>query len=246
MSRSIIVTGASGFLGCQLVSSLSESTTDEIWAIDKVVQSHSKKINFVCTDLSSSSSIDNFVVSMNNLHGSNILIYHAASLNPTAKSLSNDTSSSDILHDCIQLIPCAINIELVGLLQLISSLRSRDVASIDIVWLNSIYGVTSPIPELYEDIGLNAKPIHYPVVKHAAIALSEYLNALDLKVPVTIKSVILDGISSGRESQAFKESYFNHMRRSLLDPEVVLSKLLQFSQRANIDSSIEYIVGPDV
>lgn len=242
----IIVTGASGFLGKQLVERLSLENQCPVWALDRTISGFSSNINFCKVDLSLEGSIRSFVNSLDNTNGARVLLYHAASLNPTANDLATVNKRRDMLGDAIMLIPLAVAIEIVGLLTLMRLLSQNRVGSIDIIWLNSIYGVMSPDPRLYEDAGLAAKPLHYPVVKHAAMATSNYIALLELDVPVTVKSLVLGGISSGRENQDFKESYQKYMGHKLLEPEAVLSRLVNFTDYANIDSNVEYIIGQDV
>jgi NAD(P)-dependent dehydrogenase (short-subunit alcohol dehydrogenase family) len=241
----IIVTGASGFLGKQLVDRLCTEIRCPVWALDKLVSEFSSNVNFCQVDLSDKTSISSFVNSLNNINGARILLYHAASLNPTANSLLSLVEKTDILEDAIDLVPKAVTIEIVGLLTLLQFLIGKGIGSLDIVWLNSIYGVMSPDPRLYHDAGLRVKPLHYPVVKHAAMATADYIALLDFDVPVTVKSVVLGGISSGRESQEFKESYQKYMGHKLIEPEVVLSKLVDFSSYATINNDVDYIIGHD-
>ena len=246
MSSSIIVTGASGFIGNRLVWNLSQNIQSDLWAIDKVPASFPDCSNFHFVDLTSESSVSSFVSALGNINGTKFLVYHAASLNPTAQSLRHHSSPQDILDQSIELIPKAINTEIIGLLHLISCLSRLHVYSIDIIWLNSIYGVTSPIPSLYREIGLESKPLHYPLVKHAALALSDYINLLDFSIPLSVKSIILPGISSGRESAVFIESYKRHMGHNLIDPDQVLSKLVSFAFHDKIDPTPEYLFKQDV
>ena len=243
MSSSIIVTGASGFIGNRLVWNLSQNIQSDLWAIDKVPASFPDCSNFHFVDLTSESSVSSFVSALGNINGTKFLVYHAASLNPPAQSLRHHSSPQDILDQSIELIPKAINTEIIGLLHLISCL-SRLLVYSDIFGLIYICHFTNS--SLYREIGLESKPLHYPLVKHAALALSDYINLLDFSIPLSVKSIILPGISSGRESAVFIESYKRHMGHNLIDPDQVLSKLVSFAFHDKIDPTPEYLFKQDV
>lgn len=198
--KHVIVTGANGFLGQQLVSHLSNQDSFCISQIDLPAYDLTSPDTF---SLSPFSDFD--------------IVYLAHALNPTQNTLTSDSCANNLIE--------SFNVNVLSIYLLLqhiaSSLQGRE-NPIKIIHLSSIYSVRSPKHYIYKN---QLKPASYGCTKSAANYLIKHYSLLYPSIICGV-NLIIGGVQSGREDAEFVQSYSSHAPTgSMVDSKMLVSTI---------------------
>lgn len=200
-NKKILITGASGFLGKQIVEDVIKyngvpvlTTTNKLKLKDKFTE-----LEIIELDLQSNQSIDNLInyLTINNITIDGI-VCNASNRNFIT---SNETKEIEYYHQFF-------NVDVIGHMNLIKKIVENNISnSISIVMMSSIYGVVAVDDSIYPS-GMKSAPIEYSISKSSIKGLVKNFSVKYGIYGTRINSIISGGIENNQNS-TFIQNYSN-------------------------------------
>ena len=226
-NKVVILTGCNGYLGKSIVNSLIKSGA-EIFGLDINRKTHYKINNFKYfkVDLANSDEIDNFFAYLKKKKISPDVLINNAALSYKGNYKKRKQ----------QEINSMINVNIIGLFNMIKNFSNISKKKSNILNVASIYGILSPKPELYLTNKSDNSEI-YGATKAGVIQITKYFARYLSDKKIRVNSVSPGGIltADNKKDKIFINKYIKDVpiKRLANAEEVVNAILFLISEKAS-------------
>lgn len=214
--KTVLITGASGFLGRHFAAALAEAganlalidAADENVAVEKIVDAADGNARFYKCDIRNAAQLTSVIDAVESEMGPiDVLLNNAATKGPdVAKFYEADESFDPVLWREVM----SVNLDAMFFVARAVGSRMAKRGCGSIVQTSSIYGVVAPDQRIYEGSlyqGLSiSSPAVYSASKAGVVGLTRHLATLWGKSRVRVNCLVPGGVDAG-QNEVFRDNY---------------------------------------